>query len=127
MRIEIWSVDSDTIFNKVTLDSLTLYFEGKENELVYDNQSGVSIIEIPLADTTENLKLILRINDGMNDELRVNYKPYFVFRSTECGVINRYEIIEIEPTNNEIRYIETKNEIVDESKSVNLRMVIDAD
>lgn len=126
LRIGLYKVETDTTFTAATLDSLTVYFEGLEDSLVYNNEAGVSSIEIPLSDTTENLTIVLKINDGV-DYMQLNYKPYFVFRSTECGVINRYEIDDVRCTGNKVRALYLENIDIDESEAVNLFMVVDID
>lgn len=126
LRIDLYKAETDSTFSVATLDSLTLYFIGNEDSLVYNNEYGISSIEIPLSDTTENLSIVLQINDGV-DFMELDYKPYFVFRSTECGVINRYEIEDVRCTGNKVSLLYLENIDIDESEAVNLFMVVDID
>jgi len=128
LRIELYNIQSDTIWKPITLDSLTLYFLGHEDSLVYDRKTGVKVIEIPLSDTADRLTIVMKINDGI-DIMRLDYRAYFVFRSTECGVINRYEISRdsLRCTGNKVEKLYLENNIVDESEAVNLLMAVDVD
>lgn len=124
--IDLYKFETDTTFSVVTLDSLTVYFEGYEDSLVYDKAAGISSMNLPLSDTSTYLSIIMKINDG-TDIMQVYYDPYFVFRSTECGVINRYEIDSIRCTGNKVRLLYLEDRDIDESETVNLFMVVDVD
>lgn len=114
---------ADTTATLTSFDSLTLYFEGREDSLIYDNAKSVESIDIPLSDTAENLKIIIKINDGY-DIINLEYKSYFVFRSTECGVIYRYEILNSSYSSDKIVGILIENTDVDENEAVNLNLFV---
>lgn len=124
--IEFYKIETDTTYSAVTVDSLTVYYQGFEDSLVYDRAKGLSSMELPLSDTSEVLNVILEINDG-TDFMRIFYTPFFVFRSTECGVINRYQIDSIYCTGNQIDALWRENSEVNESEAVNLFMFVDVD
>lgn len=121
--IVIDPVESDTSIVKVDVDTLYMEIVGREDSILYNNLN-VSGISIPLADTLDFLKIVIEINHVV-DTLYLDYKPYSVFRSTECGVINRYEITDLRFTNNKIKSIYLENNTIDESEAVNLYMVVD--
>jgi glutaredoxin-related protein len=123
LMINLYEINSDTTAIETQFDSLTLYFKGREDSLIYDNAKSVKSIDIPLSDTTENLKIVIKINDGY-DEIILQYKPYSVFRSTECGVIYRYEIIDFTYTTDKIAGILLENELIDENEAVNLNLFV---
>jgi len=68
--IDLYKFESDTTFTKIKVDSLTVYFEGYEDSLVYDNAKGIESINLPLSDTSEQLNVIMKINDG-TDLMRI--------------------------------------------------------
>ncbi len=124
LKIGLYEITSDSTAIATTFDSLTLYFEGREDSLIYDNAKSVESIDIPLSDTTENLKIIIKINDGY-DEINLKYKPYYVFRSTDCGVIYRYEIVYVTYSDDKIVLIDEENKDIDENEAVNLNLFVD--
>ena len=116
---QLLSLDQTSTLVPTKIDSVTMFFIGEENDTVYNNSKNVSNIHIPLADTTGFLKVVLKLNDGI-DTLWIDYRPYEVFRSTECGVINRYEINEIRYTKNKVWNLYLDNNQVNESEEVNI-------
>lgn len=119
---QLLSLDQASTLVPTKIDSVTMFFVGDENDTVYNNSKNISNIHIPLADTTDFLKVVLKLNDGI-DTLWIDYRPYEVFRSTECGVINRYEINEIRYTKNKVWALYLDNNQVDESEEVNILLI----
>lgn len=117
-------LESDTVDVATTVDSLSLYIIGREDSVLYDNQKGLGSVSIPLSDDLTAMTVVIKINDAV-DTLYINYRPYSVFRSTECGVINRYETWLPEFTKNRINEIKLKNKTIDENEAVNLFMYVD--
>lgn len=125
--IELYQADTDSSYSAVSVDSITVFFKDRADSLIYDNVKDVSTIDIPLSDTTGFLNIVIKINDAY-DELLLEYRPYFVFRSTECGVINRYEIIDKpDHSTDRIDSLTIYNEDIDESELVNLYMFVNLD
>ena len=119
---DLYSVDSHGELVITKIDSLTMFIVGREDSLVYDNVKNSSQFSIPLADTLSHLKVVLKLNDAV-DTVWLDYRSFPVFRSTECGVINRYEIKEIDSTKNKIWGLYIDNNQVDETKQINLLLV----
>lgn len=121
---DFYTVDSDTTILENEVDTLSMYIVGRKDSMLYDNNLSVGSISIPMADTLAKMKIVITINHIV-DTLYLDYKPYSVFRSTECGVINRYEILDLRFTNNKIKEIYLNNKSIDESEAVNLYMLVD--
>lgn len=126
LQSDFYKVESDFSISPINIDSLTMFIEGREDTLLYDNSKKVGSISIPLSDELSSLKVIIKINDGI-DTIYLNYRSYSVFRSTECGIINRYEILDYHYTENKILNIYLQNEDIDETKAVNFIMRVDID
>lgn len=124
--VNFYKIDTDTTYSEISVDSLTVYYEGNEDSLVYSNNRALSSMLLPLSDTAHLLTVVMHINDG-TDKMRIYYEPFFVFRSTECGVINRYRIDSIQSTGNKIDALWIENNEVNESEEVNLYMFLDLD
>lgn len=124
LQIDFYKIESDTTKIETTVDSLTMIIVGREDSILYDNSKAVTSISIPLSDSLNFLKIILKINDAV-DTLYLDYRPYSVFRSTECGVINRYEFLKMDITKNRIIGFSKENENIDENEAVNLFMYVD--
>lgn len=124
--VNFYKIDTDTTYSEISVDSLTVYYEGYEDSLVYNNNTALSTMELPLSDTSQMLTVVMHINEG-TDIMRIFYEPFFVFRSTECGVINRYRIDSIQSTGNKIEALWIENNEVNESEEVNLYMFVDLD
>lgn len=118
--------ESDTVDVATTVDSLSLYIIGREDSVLYDNEKDLGSVSIPLSDDLTEITVVIKINDAV-DTLYIKYNPYSVFRSTECGVINRYEIADPEFTDNRIIKITNDNNTVDETEAVNFLMYLDLD
>lgn len=123
---EFYQFDYDGAEIEATVDSVSMYIFGREDSLIYDNSKGLKSISIPLSDSLNYLKVVLKINDGV-DTLYIDYRSYSVFRSTECGVINRYEILDVHGSGNKIDEIRYNNIDIDENEAVNLFMFVDLD
>jgi len=126
MKAKFFRVESDTTITEATVDTFSMYIVGREDSVLYLNNLKLDSIGVPMADTLHHLKIVIEINHVV-DTLYLDYKPYPVFRSTECGVINRYEIQNLSHTSHKIIDINLKNKIIDESEAVNLRMLVDVD
>ena len=124
LMADFYGVESDTTIKVISVDTLSMYIEGREDSVLYDNNLNVGSISIPMSDTMNEMKIIISINHIV-DTLYLTYKPYSVFRSTECGVINRYEILNLTFSTNKILAIYLQNSIIDESEAVNLYMLVD--
>ena len=123
---EVYAIETDTTIIAANIDSLTLFIVGKEDSVLYDDVRNINAFDIPLSDLHEELKIVARINDGV-DTIYLKYRPYSVFRSTECGVINRYEIQEMSYTTNKIRALYIENYNIDENEAVNVFLLVDAE
>ncbi len=121
---EFYEYDLDGLEVEVAVDSFSMIIVGREDSILYNNSKEVKSFTIPLSDSLDFLKVVLKINDGV-DTMYLNYLPYSVFRSTECGVINRYEIVDDSTTENKITKRSNVNKIIDETEAVNLKMFVD--
>jgi len=126
LSVSFYKAEPDSTYSEITVDSLTVYYEGYEDSLIYSNNTAVNSMLLPLSDTAKLLTVVMHINDE-TDKMRIFYKPFFVFRSTECGVINRYRIDAVQSTGNRIDSIWRVNNEVNESEEVNLYMFVDLD
>jgi len=124
LMADFYTLESDTSIIPNKVDTLSMYIVGREDSILYDNNLNVESISIPMADTLAKMKIVITINHIV-DTMYLDYKPYSVFRSTECGVINRYEIQDLRFTTNKIQAIYLENTIIDESEAVNLYMLVD--
>ena len=118
---DFYTVNQDSEIVKYNIDSLTMYIIGREDTILYDNEKNLGSFNIPMADTAQQLKILLTLN-SVHDTIWVDYRPYEVFRSTHCGVINRYEIKNVTYTKNSIWQIYMNNNQIDESKNTNFFM-----
>lgn len=124
LSVNIYEITSDTTVAAGSIDSLTLYIVGREDSILYNNSKDVDAILIPLSDSAVFLKIVAQIN-ATTDTIYLNYKPFSVFRSTECGVVNRYLIGEILFTNNNLKAIYLQNKEINENEAVNLSFFVD--
>ena len=117
LKTEIYTLTDvgDTI--KYKINSFSLHVIGRKDS-IYANAKEIDEFYIPMADSTTDLNVVINMNGGM-DTLWLHYKPFEVFRSTSCGVINRYEIRNSTYTKNSIWQIFTINNLIDENKNTN--------
>jgi len=120
LSTELYTVNDHSEIVAYKIDSISLFTIAYQDTMYY-NAKKLDKFSIPLADTATQLTLILKLN-GDQDTIWLNYRPYSVFRSTTCGVINRYEIQNLSFTNNSIWEIYIKNNIIDENKEINFLM-----
>ena len=118
LKTDIYTLNENSEIVKYNIDSLTLYIIGREDTILYDNVKNIGSFNIPMADTLQQLQLLLTLND-IQDTIWLEYRPFEVFRSTNCGVINRYEINNVSYTKNGIWQIYMNNNQIDESKNTN--------
>lgn len=121
---EFYQLDIEGLPVEVTVDSLTVFILGREDSVLYNNSKAVENFSIPMSDSLSFIQVVIKINDAV-DTLSINYNPYSVFRSTECGVINRYNIVDTLYTKNRIKKITIANRNIDENEAVNLKMLLD--
>ena len=119
LKTEIYTVNNQGDVVLYKMDSLSMTIIGREDSVLYQNAKSLSEFYIPLSDTLDVVRAILHLNTG-TDTIAINYRPYAVFRSTQCGVINRYEIQGIDYTKDGIWGIYIDNNQVDESEETNL-------
>ena len=124
LLIDFYTQENDSTKIELSVDSISMFIIGREDSVLYDNAKGVKSISIPLSDSLNFMTVVIKINDAI-DTIYLGYRPYSVFRSTECGVINRYETWLPEFTKNRIEKIELKNKDIDENEAVNLFMFLD--
>ncbi len=124
LSVEIYEITSDTTVAISSIDSLTLYIVGREDSILYNNSKKVETIEIPLSDSAVFLKIVAQIN-AATDTIYLNYTPFSVFRSTECGVVNRYQINEVMSTTNNLKAIYLQNKEINENEAINLSFFVD--
>jgi len=115
---DIYTVNENSEIVEYKMDSLSLYIIGREDSILYNNVKDISSFNIPVADTLQHLQILLTLNN-IQDTIWLDYRPYEVFRSTHCGVINRYEIKNVTYTKNSIWQIYMNNNQIDESKNTN--------
>jgi hypothetical protein len=74
----------DSTGKAMSPDSLTLYGISKENNKIYNKNSGVSMVLFPLDASSESCGFVIKIN-GISDTIRFAYssRPYLI--SKECG------------------------------------------
>lgn len=120
------TLEQDTTFVATSIETFTLFIVGREDSILYDQAQNIKAFSIPLSDVDEDLKIVAKINDGI-DTIYLKYRPYSVFRSTECGVINRYEIQEMTFTTNKILDLYIENKDIDENEAVNVYLLVDAE
>jgi len=118
-KTEIYTVNNQGDVVLYKMDSLSMTIIGREDSVLYQNAKSLSEFYIPLSDTSSSITAIISLNTE-TDTLTINYRPYAVFRSTECGVINRYEILGTENTQNAIWGLYIDNDQVNESEETNL-------
>ncbi|OYT16521.1 MAG: hypothetical protein B7C24_07385 [Bacteroidetes bacterium 4572_77] len=119
---KLYTLDNTSELVEASIDSLTIYYVGYADSLVYDNQKSVGEINLPLSDTATFLQVVVKMNE-FTDTISIDYKAIEVFRSVECGVINRYTINNIEHTKNKLWELYLYNNQVDESKEANIFLV----
>lgn len=123
LKTELYSVDDNQDIVVTKIDSLNLFINTNGNDsILYYKTKKISEFYIPLSDSASQFKIILQLNQ-FSDTILIDYKPYSVFRSTECGVINRYEIQNIQNTQNKIWGIFLNNSQVDETEATNIFLV----
>jgi len=115
---DLYTVNEHGVIIKSNIDSMSMYIIGREDTLIYNNVKNIGSFNIPMADTLEYLQILLTLN-GVQDTIKLDYRTYEVFRSANCGVINRYEIKANDNSENNIRQIVMINNQIDESKSTN--------
>jgi len=115
LKTEIYTVDDAGEIVKFKINDFSLHIIGREDS-IYNNAKDIGEFYIPMPDSTTDLNVIINMNGGV-DTLWLQYKPFEVFRSTNCGVINRYEIRNLTYTRNSIRQIVTINNLIDENKN----------
>ena len=114
---QIYTVDDQSEIVEYKIDSMSLYIMGRPDTL-YNNVEKVGQFTIPLSDSSNHLTILLNLNDKQ-DTIWIDYIPFSVFRSTSCGIINRYEITNLNYTKNGIWYLYNQNNLIDENKGVN--------
>ena len=117
LKTEIYIVNAEGEIVKLKVNDLSLHIIGREDSL-YAHAKKIGEFYIPMADSATELNMVLNLN-GAVDTIWLQYKPFEGFRSTNCGVINRYEIINVDYTHNNIRQIITINKLIDESENTN--------
>ncbi|NOR86976.1 MAG: hypothetical protein GQ527_05155 [Bacteroidales bacterium] len=122
LKTETYIVNDEGELVITAMDSMSLFILGREDTMLYNNVKDKSTFSIPLSDTAEQIIAVLNINEG-TDTIWINYKPYPVFRSTECGVINRYEIFELNYTQNKVWGMAILDNQVDEREETNILLV----
>ncbi|MGA1978180.1 MAG: DUF6452 family protein [Bacteroidales bacterium] len=65
-------------------DSLTLYGIGMDTNLIYKAETGLTLAQIPLNDSTSSCTLVMKINTVF-DTLTAWYSTYPHVLSKECG------------------------------------------
>ena len=120
MKTEFYTVNDQGDRVKYEMDSLNVFITGRDDTLYY-KAKGLDEFLIPLSDSATQLIIVVNLNDGQ-DTIWLDYRPYSVFRSTECGVINRYEIQNLNFTKHSIWEIGLLNNTIDENKETNLYM-----
>jgi len=121
MRTGFYTENDEGEKVKYEMDSLSVFIMGRKDTLYY-KAKGLEEFLIPLSDSATQLTIVVNLNDGQ-DTIWLDYRPYSVFRSTECGVINRYEIQEKNFTDNKIKRLVINNNTIDESEEINLFLV----
>jgi len=116
---DFYTVNQNSEIVKYKMDSMSMYIIGREDSILYDNVKNIGSFNIPMADTLQQLKILLTLNN-VQDTIWVDYRPYEVFRSINCGVVNRFEIKNVDYSINSIWQIYMNNNQIDESKSTNL-------
>lgn len=121
LTAEIYNITDTTELALYKVDSLSLFISGREDTL-YKNVKSINSFSIPMADTAKELILVIHLNDG-HDTIWIDYTPYKEFRSTECGIINKYLINSVNSSHDKIEVISVNNNQIDESEEINLLLL----
>ena len=93
---------------RVPLDSLTIYAIGRPSDRIYDRESNVSLIEVPL-NPNENTSGFVLAFEHTNDTIILDYSHDVHLISVECGFTMFYDITDVVYTTNQLTSLAIAN------------------
>ncbi len=108
-----------------SLDSLSVKGTGHDS-LLYDNQSNVGRVEIPLDMSRDSCGFLFMV-PGKTDTLKVFYERNLTLVSIECGFVIFFEILDIEITNNFIKSYSVKERNVTNVNEEHIHFILYSD
>ncbi len=86
---------------RAPVDSLTVYATGRPDDRIYDRESGVSLIEVPLNPNDNTSEFVLSF-EHTNDTITLDYRHDVHLISVECGFTMFYDITDVRYSANQL-------------------------
>ena len=102
-------------------DSITVYGIGKEDKKIYDNATGVSLIELPLDGSKEECGFVMKINT-VTDTVRFTYTNYPHIISRACGIVFFHNLSSYKVSGSKVDTIIFRNSNITTSNEENIRI-----
>ncbi len=96
---------------RAPVDSLTVYAIGRPEDRIYDRESAVSLIEVPL-NPGENTSGFVLAFEHTNDTIMLDYRRDVHLISVECGFTMFFDITEVSYSTNKLTSLVIANERV---------------
>lgn len=105
------------------IDSLTVFGLNRPEDAIYDKQSAVSRIELPLDPGRDSCAFVLQFPE-MTDTLFLYYQRELTLLSVECGFIMFYDLERVELTRHVITGIQVNVNQVTNSLDEHLKVIV---
>ena len=96
---------------RAPVDSLTVYAIGRPDDRIYDRESAVSLIEVPL-NPGENTSGFVLSFEHTNDTIVLDYRHDVYLISVECGFTMFFDITEVSYSTNRLTSLAIANKHV---------------
>ena len=107
-----------------TVDSLTVYGEGRIDSLIYNNTKNVRSIEVPLNPAEGTTAFVLVFPGNLTDTIWINYNSTLNFVSAECGFTMYHEILGASHTNYRISTIQQSQNQVNNTLEEHIKILL---
>ncbi|MFO7998321.1 MAG: DUF6452 family protein [Bacteroidales bacterium] len=107
------------------IDSLTVFGLNRPEDAIYNKQSAVSRIELPLDPGRDSCAFVLQFPE-MSDTLFLFYQRELTLLSVECGFVMFYDLERVESTRHVITGIQVNINQVTNSFDEHLKVIVPA-
>ncbi|WP_236979427.1 DUF6452 family protein [Membranihabitans maritimus] len=123
LQIDFYAFNEESTGNssKITVNELTVFGMGKQDNLLYNSTNNVRSIILPLNNNTEQSTFVIE-NELGTDTLTIGYIPRPEYISKECGVSMTYSINDTTSTRNGIQDLRIINPLVNANSNENIRL-----
>ena len=123
LRMGFYNLTADGQSVSTAIDSLTIFGLNRPEDRIYDNQTSVARIELPLNPSSDTTAFVFMFPEA-SDTLWIEYSRIPHLISVECGFTMFFDIKSITYTNHHIITGEININLVSNALDENIKLVI---